>query len=50
LLDLAEVLRVGGRIDEAADCAESALREYEEKGNLVGADAIRVSADASFVT
>jgi DNA-binding SARP family transcriptional activator/tetratricopeptide (TPR) repeat protein len=34
LLDLAEVLRTGGRTDEAASAAESALALYERKGNV----------------
>jgi class 3 adenylate cyclase/tetratricopeptide (TPR) repeat protein len=37
LLDLATVLRLAGRSDEAADAAERALQLYELKGNVVSA-------------
>jgi DNA-binding SARP family transcriptional activator len=37
LLDLAEVLRLGGRHDEATAATEEALRLYERKGNLASA-------------
>jgi len=37
-MDLAEVLRLAGRSDEAAQPMEEALRLYEEKGNLVSAE------------
>ncbi|HYZ11293.1 MAG TPA: adenylate/guanylate cyclase domain-containing protein [Actinomycetota bacterium] len=36
-LDLAEVLRLTGRAEEAAAALESAAREFEAKGNLVSA-------------
>ena len=35
--DLAEVLRLGGKLDEAAAALEQALVRYERKGNLVSA-------------
>ena len=35
LMDLAEVLRLAGRADEAARAAEGALRKYEQKDNVV---------------
>jgi predicted ATPase len=41
LTDLADVLRMAGRPDEAADALRQALRLYEEKGNLVGVERIR---------
>ena len=37
LLDLAEVLRLAGRPEEAAAAAEEAVRLYERKGNVVAA-------------
>jgi DNA-binding SARP family transcriptional activator len=37
LMDLAEVLRLGGRVDEARAPVEEALRLYEAKGNVVSA-------------
>jgi len=37
LLDLAEVLHVAGRSDEAAEAAATATALYEQKGNVVGA-------------
>jgi hypothetical protein len=37
LIDLAEVLRGAGRIDQAAGAAEEALGLYERKGNFVSA-------------
>ena len=43
LMDLAEVLRVAGRGDEAARCVEQALELYEQKGNVVGAERARSS-------
>lgn len=36
-MDLAEVLRLSGRSDEAADAARRALERYERKGNIVSA-------------
>ena len=41
LLDLAEVLRLGGRPDEATAATEDALRLYERKGNVASARAGR---------
>jgi DNA-binding SARP family transcriptional activator len=35
-LDHAEVLRLGGREDDATESTEQARREYEQKGNLAG--------------
>jgi len=37
LMDLAEVLRLAGRADEAASAVEDALRLYEQKGTVVSA-------------
>jgi tetratricopeptide (TPR) repeat protein len=39
--DLAEVLRLGGKPDEAAAALEQALGRYERKGNLVSAERAR---------
>ena len=39
--DLAEVLLLGGKRDEAAAALEQALERYERKGNLVSARARR---------
>jgi class 3 adenylate cyclase/tetratricopeptide (TPR) repeat protein len=39
--DLAEVLRLGGKSDEAAAALEQALERYERKGNLVSAKRAR---------
>ena len=41
LMDLAEVLRVAGREDEATPVVEQALELYEQKGNVVGAERAR---------
>ena len=41
LLDLAEVLRLGGREDEAAPIVADALKLYEQKENLVSAERAR---------
>ena len=41
LLDLAEVLQLGGRPDEAEEAVRGALDLYEEKGNLVSAERAR---------
>jgi class 3 adenylate cyclase/tetratricopeptide (TPR) repeat protein len=38
---LAEVLRLAGRLDEAAEAARGALAEYERKGNVVMARRVR---------
>jgi hypothetical protein len=34
---LADVVRLAGRLDEAADAGRRALDRYERKGNMVGA-------------
>jgi hypothetical protein len=39
--DLAEVLRLGGRPDEAAAALEHALQRYEREGNVVSAERAR---------
>ncbi len=39
--DLAEVLLLGGRLDEAAAALQQALERYERKGNLVSAGRVR---------
>jgi tetratricopeptide (TPR) repeat protein len=39
--DLAEVLRLGGKPDEAAAALERALQRYERKGNVVSAERAR---------
>jgi Flp pilus assembly protein TadD len=41
LLDLAEVLRAAGKPDEARTAVEQALALYEQKGNVVSANAAR---------
>jgi len=43
--DLAEVLRLAGRTQEAADAARSALSLYEQKGNVVMAGRARAVLD-----
>jgi DNA-binding SARP family transcriptional activator len=45
LLDLAEVLRLAHRPDEAAGAVEDALTLYERKGNIVAARATRALLD-----
>jgi class 3 adenylate cyclase/tetratricopeptide (TPR) repeat protein len=40
-MDLAEVLRLGGRAEEAHGHLESAMREFEAKGNVVSAERAR---------
>ena len=40
LLDHAEVLRLGGRENDAAESADEARRNYEQKGNLAALDRI----------
>jgi len=42
-LDLADVLRLGGRRDEATAAAGEALELYERKGNVVGAARARAA-------
>jgi len=39
--DLAEVLLLGGKPDDAADALEQALERYTRKGNLVSAGRAR---------
>jgi DNA-binding SARP family transcriptional activator len=46
LLDLGEVLRLGGREDDAPEFIEQARRKYEKKGNVVGAAQIAAAAPA----
>ena len=41
LMDLAEVLSLGGRLDEAASHSREALEIYERKGNVVSAGRVR---------
>jgi tetratricopeptide (TPR) repeat protein len=41
LLDLAEVLRAAGKPEEARTAVEQALALYEQKGNVVSANAAR---------
>jgi tetratricopeptide (TPR) repeat protein len=36
-LDLAQVLSLGGRLDQAVEAAEEAVRLYQQKGNIVSA-------------
>jgi class 3 adenylate cyclase/tetratricopeptide (TPR) repeat protein len=45
LMDLAEVLRLAGRADEAVSPLQDALRVYEEKGNVVAAAKARAALD-----
>ena len=44
LLGLAEVLRPSGRADEATASAKLAVELFEQKGNVVAADAARALA------
>jgi tetratricopeptide (TPR) repeat protein len=46
LLDLAEVLRAGGRHVEAAEAVADAIGRYARKGNIVSADRARALAAA----
>jgi class 3 adenylate cyclase/tetratricopeptide (TPR) repeat protein len=41
LLDLAEVVRLAGRLSDASDAARQALDRFERKGNVVSADRAR---------
>jgi tetratricopeptide (TPR) repeat protein len=41
LADLAVVLRLGGRLEEAAMALEEAILLHEQKGNIVAADTLR---------
>jgi class 3 adenylate cyclase len=41
LADLAEVLRLGGRPEESATALEEAIHLYEQKGNIIAAEALR---------
>ncbi len=45
LSDLAEVLRLAGRSDEAASALEGAIDLFEQKGNIVSADRARTSLE-----
>jgi hypothetical protein len=49
-LDLGEVLRVGGRRDEAVSVLEEALSLYERKGNIAAAAKTRALLDAALLT
>lgn len=46
LADLAEVLRLAGREDEARAALEEAIVLYEQKGNLLASAAARASLDS----
>jgi tetratricopeptide (TPR) repeat protein len=39
--DLAEVLRLGGRLEESATALEEAIHLYEQKGNVIAAEKLR---------
>ena len=43
LMDLAQVLQAGGRVDESAEATARALELYEEKGNVADAAKARAS-------
>ena len=45
--DLAEVLVLGGKHDEAIAALEQALARYERKGNLVSAERVRTRLASS---
>ena len=47
LSDLAEIYSMSGRIEEQATCLKDALRLYEARENLVGADRARSLLDAA---
>jgi tetratricopeptide (TPR) repeat protein len=42
LADLAEVLRLGGRLEESAMALDEAIHLHEQKGNFVAAETLRV--------
>ena len=46
LLDLAEVLSLANRLEEAADCVESALKLFARKGNVSSASRARALLSA----
>ena len=46
LLDLVEVLRLRGRADDTHDLIEDARRDFEQKGNLAGAERIAAPSSA----
>ena len=50
LLDLAEVLRIAGRPEEAAPFAQEALRLYEKKGVLPSVERTRTLLAKSFAS
>ena len=45
LLELATVLRSGGRADEARECVERGIELYEAKGNVVAVERARAQLD-----
>jgi DNA-binding SARP family transcriptional activator len=45
LMDLAEILRLAGRLEEAARSLEESVRLYEQKGNVVAAARARALLD-----
>jgi tetratricopeptide (TPR) repeat protein len=47
LTDLAEVLSIGGRTDEAASRSREALEIFERKGNVVSAGRVRATLEGS---
>ena len=46
LTDLAEVLRVGGKRDEAIEALHRAVELHERRGNVVGAGQVRAAAES----
>ena len=45
LLELADVLRSGGRADEARDCIQTGITLYEAKGNVVAVERARAQLE-----
>ena len=45
LLELATVLRSGGRADEARDCIQTGITLYEAKGNVVAVERARAQLE-----
>jgi ATP/maltotriose-dependent transcriptional regulator MalT len=45
LMDLAEILRLAGRLEEAARSLEESVRLYEQKGNVLSAARARALLD-----
>ena len=45
LLELAAVLRSGGRADEARECVETGIGLYEAKGNVVAVERARAQLE-----